>query len=202
MLWTEVTDPWSTDQVNAESRLHSVCKELWARRHPPGRAPDREAATTETCWLPTEACCQETSRSSPGFIYCTPHQGHSRCLCGWKSSETRGWEKERYGDKKQRVGERLSDIVNLHLGLKTICQHHSLPTMPPWFIISQLSAAALRLVHIHFCQTKTQFTVQFNLNLLDWKYVCWEDYLSYHHNFKTFVSFSLLLQSFVLLLPN
>lgn len=113
----------------------SVCKEFWAQSHPPGRTPDREVATTETCQLPTEARCQERTCSSPRFIYCT-HQGHSQCVCRLRAEQERHVAEGEIGQKMKcmcavmGVLGGLSDMVNLHLGLKPTCQQYFLTTMP------------------------------------------------------------------------
>lgn len=109
-------------------------KELRARRHPPGRAPRWGGGHGRDLQLPTEARCQETSRSSLRFIYCAAHQGQSRCLCGRVSERDRerergAWLRQTERERGAERGEQLSDIVNLHLGVESTCQHHSPPTM-------------------------------------------------------------------------
>lgn len=58
-------------------------------------------------------------------------------LCPGEGQERRVAEREREAEMQSvwyvyggRAGE-LSDMVNLHLGLKTTCQHHFLTTVPP-----------------------------------------------------------------------
>lgn len=81
--WTQT--PLPVSQSNDLGPVPSTWQGESRPPHSPA-APNREPG------------CRETSVSSPGFIYCPAHQGHSQCLCCWETRD--------HGDADTRIGER------------------------------------------------------------------------------------------------